>query len=168
MLLTIHFPKPEFMIAFIRDANTSKSVSRIFKWLRKRLGYEIFTSLFLVITVDRGSEFTNPVAIEQDENERVWTKLFYCDPYSSYQKPYIENAHRMLRMITPKGKSMNGLTQEKVNLMMSHINSYARKALGDRTPIDMFAEMYGEEVINKLGISKISANDINLTPSLIK
>jgi IS30 family transposase len=168
VLLTIHFPKAEFMLAFIRDANTSRSVSEIFKRLRKKLSCETFSLLFPVITVDRGSEFTNPAAIEQDAKGRAWARLYYCDPYSSYQKPYIENAHRMLRMVSPKGKSMNGLTQEKVNLMMSHINSYARKALGGRTPIDVLEDMYGMDVIAKLGIRKISANDIILNPSLTK
>ena len=167
VLLTIHFPKAEFMLAFLRDANTSRSVSEIFKWLRKTLGHETFSKLFPVITVDRGSEFTDPLAIEQDEKGRVWTRIFYCDPYSSYQKPHIENGHRMLRMISPKGKSLNGLTQEKVNLMMSHINSYGRKALGDSSPIDVFAVLYGMDVIEKLGIRKIPSNDIILNPSLI-
>lgn len=168
VLLTIHFPKSEFMLAFIRDANTSKSVSEIFEWLRKSLGHETFSSLFPVISTDRGSEFTNPLAIEQDENGRVWTRLYYCDPNSSYQKPYIENNHRMIRMISPKGRSFNGVTQEKLNLMMSHINSYARKALGDRPPFDVFVAMYGLFVTKKLGIRKISANDIILNPSLLK
>ena len=167
VLLTIHFPKAEFMLAFIRDANTSRSVSEIFGWLRKTLGHEIFSLVFPVITTDRGSEFTNPSAIEQDEEGRVWTRLYYCDPYSSYQKPYIENNHRMIRMVSPKGRSLNDLTQERVNLMMSHINSYARKALGDRVPIDVFADMYGMEVIKKLGLRKISANEIILNPSLL-
>ena len=168
VLLTIHFPKPEFMLAFLRDANTARSVSMVFRKLRKALGHEAFSRMFPIIAVDRGSEFTDPAAIEQDGKGRIWTKLYYCDPYSSYQKPYIENAHRMLRMISPKGRSMNDLTQEKVNLMMSHINSYARKALAGRTPIDVFADMYGIDVITKLGIRKIPANDIILNPSLTK
>jgi IS30 family transposase len=167
VLLTIHFPKPEFMLAFLRDANTSRSVSEIFESLRKTLGHETFSRLFPVVTVDRGSEFTNPMAIEQDEKGRIWTRLYYCDPYSSYQKPYIENGHRMLRMISPKGKSLNDMTQDKVNLMMSHINSYKRKALGDRPPTDVFSDMYGKDVIKKLGIRKISANEIILNPSLL-
>lgn len=168
VLLTIHFPPAEFMLAFLRDANTAKSVSEIFCWLRKILGHEDFSRIFQIISVDRGSEFTDPIAIEQDEKGRIWTKLFYCDPNSSFQKPYIENNHRMIRMVSPKGVSLNHLTQEKAILMMSHINSYARKALGDRTPIDVFADMYGREVIKKLGISKIPPNAIILKPSLIK
>jgi IS30 family transposase len=168
VLLTIHFPHSGFMLAFIRDANTSRSVSEVFFWLKMTLGIKVFRRMFPVIIVDRGSEFTNPIAIEQDEIGQVWTRLFYCDPYSSFQKPHIENNHRMLRMISPKGVSLNPLTQDKVNLMMSHINSYAREALGDRAPIDVFAGIFGEEVVNELGLRKINPNDIVLKPSLIK
>jgi IS30 family transposase len=168
VLLTIHFPPAEFMIAFLRDANTARSVSEIFCWLREVFGYEEFSRIFQIVNVDRGSEFTDPLAIEQDENGRIWTKLFYCDPNSAYQKPCVENGHRMIRMISPKGVSLNPLTQDKVILMMSHINSYARKALGGRSPIDVFAAMYGMEVIKKLGITKIPHNEIILKPSLIK
>jgi hypothetical protein len=51
------------MLAFIRDNNTAKSVTEIFDWLYEQLGHEVFTSLFQVILTDRGSEFTNPLAI---------------------------------------------------------------------------------------------------------
>jgi len=167
VLLTVHFSHSEFMLAFLRDANTARSVSEIFRWLRTTLGHETFSRVFPLIITDRGSEFTDPLAIELDEKGRAWTRVYYCDPNSSFQKPYIENNHRMIRMISPKGASLNGLTQDKVLLMMSHINSYARKALGDRPPIDVFAEMFGMEVIKKLGIKKIKPNDIILKPSLI-
>ena len=168
VLLTIHFPHAEFMLAFLRNANTARSVSEAFCWLRTTLGHKDFSRAFPLITVDRGSEFTDPEAIERDEKGRVWTRLYYCDPYSSYQKPHVENGHRLVRMVLPKGTSFNSLTQDKVILMMCHINSYAREALGGRTPIDVFADMYGMEIAKKLGIRKINPNDIILKPSLLK
>jgi IS30 family transposase len=167
-LLTIHFPVSAFMLAFIRDANTSRSVSEIFETLRTVLGSRDFRRIFPLILTDRGSEFTNPVAIEQDKRGCTLTKLYYCDPYSSYQKPFVENNHRLIRRISPKGRSMNKLTQDKVNLMMSHINSYTREALGGRSPIDVFADMFGQKIIKKLGISKIISSDITLKPSLLE
>jgi len=167
VLLTVHFPVAGFMLAFIRDANTAKSVTDIFARLRKTLGYETFHKAIPLLVTDRGSEFTNPAAIEQRGKNRAWTRVFYCDPYSPYQKPCIENNHRMIRMVLPKGTSFNGLTQDGVDLMMSHINSYARDALGGRRPIDVFADMYGEETVKKLGVRRIHANDIVLKPSLL-
>ena len=63
VLLTIYFRNSSLMLAFIRDNNTAKSVTEIFDWLYEQLGHEVFTSLFQVILTDRGSEFTNPLAI---------------------------------------------------------------------------------------------------------
>lgn len=63
VLLTIYFRNSSLMLAFIRDNNTAKSVTKIFDWLYEQLGHEVFTSLFQVILTDRGSEFTNPLAI---------------------------------------------------------------------------------------------------------
>ena len=60
VLLTIHFRVPQFMLAFLRDANTSRSVINIFEKLYLELGPVTFIKLFPVILTDNGSEFSNP------------------------------------------------------------------------------------------------------------
>jgi hypothetical protein len=52
------------MLAYLRDANTSKSVTDIFQMLWEILGKKYFMELFPVILTDNGSEFSNPAAIE--------------------------------------------------------------------------------------------------------
>jgi IS30 family transposase len=146
VLLTIHFPTSHLMLAFLRDANTARSVTEIFNMLKEKLGYKHFTKLFPVILTDNGSEFSNPSAIETDEDGVVWTKIFYCDPNCSYQKPQIEKNHTLIRTVSPKGKSMNPLTQADADNMMDHINSYARKSLGGKTPLILFLKMYGKRI----------------------
>ena len=59
-LLTIHFVECSFMLAFLRDENTSKSVTDIYDKLYQTLGNELFKKLFPVILTDNGSEFSNP------------------------------------------------------------------------------------------------------------
>ena len=54
------------MLAFLRDANTARSVTDIFNNLQKKLDIELFQRLFPVILTDRGSEFTDPFSIECD------------------------------------------------------------------------------------------------------
>jgi IS30 family transposase len=169
-LLTIHFTLSHFMIAFLRDANTAKSVNDVFDGLYDRLGRDAFMELFPLITPDNGQEFSAPTGIERDRDGALRTRVFYCDPYQSNQKASCENNHRLIRMILPKGTSMNGLAQTDVNLMMSHINSYARKALGGQTPTEVFSRQHGniKGLPEKLGIKTICANDINLTPRLLR
>lgn len=64
---------------------------------------------------------------------------------ASWQKPHVERNHEFIRLIRPKGASFDDLTQEKVGLMMSHINSYVRPSLGGRSPFEVFAFLHGQD-----------------------
>lgn len=90
------------------------------------LGREQFCEMFQVILADCGSEFTDPLAIEfeEDGNRRIY--VFYCAPQRPDQKGSIEVTHEFIRRIVPKKTSFAFLTQDKANRMMSHINSYKR------------------------------------------
>ena len=139
VLLTLHFTVPQLMLAFIRDANTSQTVIDIFDWLYIKLHPDIFKNLFQVLLGDNGSEFSHPSAIEMDQSGAQRTRIFYCDPQAPYQKGAAENNHALIRRIIPKGSSLDDFTQEDINLMISHINSYRRPNLGDKTPYEVFS-----------------------------
>lgn len=66
VLLTVHFLDTSFMLAFLRGANTARSVSDVFDGLYSLLGIESFKLLFPVILTDNGSEFSAPMALEKD------------------------------------------------------------------------------------------------------
>lgn len=168
VLLTIYFRNSSLMLAFIRDNNTAKSVTEIFDWLYEQLGHEVFTSLFQVILTDRGSEFTNPLAIEFNKDNERRTHIFYCDPQRSDQKGGCEVTHEMIRRVLPKKTSFDNLTQDDITLMMSHINSYNRKKLNNQSAHQLFSFINGGDILDKLGIKSIPANEINLTPLLLK
>lgn len=168
VLLTIHFIDSSFMIMFLREHNDARSVSEWFKWIYNAVGAEDYKALFYLILTDNGSEFSDPGKIEKINDEEQLAHVFYCEPYSAYQKPEVENNHQLIRRIIPKGKSMNDLTQDDIRLVMSHVNSYTRKKLNDQPPIDAFSSRYGFKLINALGINKIDPNDIILKPSLLK
>lgn len=168
VLLTLFFRNCNLMLAYIRDANTARSVTEIFQGLYESLGRETFCRLFPIILTDRGSEFTDPVSLECDEWGEVRTRVFYCDPQRPDQKGGAEVTHEFIRRILPKGTSFNDLTQDDISLMMSHINSYTRKKLNNRSAHQLFSFFYGENVLDVLNIRKVPANDINLTPRLLK
>ncbi len=168
-LLTIHFVECSLMLAFLRDANTSKSVIDVFNDLDMILGKEKFSHLFQIILTDNGSEFSNPKAIEYRETHPLWrTQVYYCDAGSPFQKGACEVNHELIRRVLPKGTSFDQLTQEDVKLMMNHINSYKRKKLNNRSPYETFSFYHGEEVLHKLGCSLVPAHDIMLKPALLK
>ncbi len=168
VLLTLFFRETSLMLAFLRDGNDARSVQGIIDGLYTVLGQELYCKLFPIILTDRGSEFTNPLAIEADSNGELRSRVFYCDPSSPYQKGGIEVCHEMIRRVLPKGASFDGLSQADVDLMMSHINSYKREKLNNRSAHQMFSFLYGDEVLGTLGIREIPANEIVLTPKLLK
>lgn len=168
VLLTLHFIIPQLMLAFIRDANTSQSVIDAINRLYVELRPDIFCDLFQVLLTDNGSEFSNPKALEFDAQENRRAHVFYCDPGAPYQKGAAENNHSLIRRIIPKGRSMNAFTQKDINKMMSHINSYGRNNLGNKSPYEIFASLYGEDILKMMGLTLISPDEITLNPSLLK
>ena len=168
VLLTVHFPDTGFMLAFLRSANTSQSVIDIWERLHTMVGREKFRKLFPVILTDRGSEFSNPTALEKTINKLRRTHVFYCDPSSPFQKGSLEVNHELIRRILPKGTNFDNLLQADIDLMMTHINSYKRLKLGNKTPFEAFAFYHGTELLEKLGYTPIPSNSVILAPRLLK
>ena len=169
VLLTLHFVNCSLMLAFLREHNDAQSIIDIFNDLQKKLGLDKFKELFVIILTDNGSEFSNPKEIEFDmETGEQKTKIFYCHPSSPHEKGSCEVNHELIRRILPKGTSFDNLTQEDINLMMSHINSYKRKKLNDKSPFEIFSTFYGKNTLNKLRIKKINPNEVNLSERLLK
>ena len=167
VLLTLMFKSCDLMLAFIRDKNTSQSVIDVFNWLYGVLGRDLFCTLLPILLGDNGSEFSNPAAIEFDNEGNRRTKVFYCDPRASFQKPNVELNHEFIRKVLPKGSSFDNLEQGDINLMMSHINSYSRAKLNDKSPYELFNFLYGQDILEKLGLKIIPPNEIILKPSLL-
>ena len=125
-------------------------------------------SIILVLksAADKARETCKAIEFDSQGNRR--TQMFYCDANAPYQKGSCENNHEMIRRIIPKGTDLGTYTQNQFSLMMSHINSYARKSLGNKSPYEIFAFMYDEDLLKKFGLQFIPANDIILTPELLK
>ena len=168
VLLTIHFVTSSFMLAFLRDFNDARSVKDIFHYLYETLGHDVFCSLFPVILTDNGSQFSDPSSLEFDCEGKQRTNIFYCDAGRPDQKGSCEVNHTLIRRILPKGSSFDELTQQDIQLMMSHINSYSRKKLNNRTPFQSFSHFYGKHIPALLGIIPVEANKVNLSPTLLK
>ena len=168
VLLTIHFVKAECMLAFLRNANDSQSVLDIFDELYLDLGQDVFIKLMPILLGDNGSEFSNPVRIETDHQGCLRTHVFYCDPSAPYQKGSAERNHEFIRCFIPKGKSMDDYTQDQIQRMMDHINSYGRPDLGDKCPYEMMAFLYGDKILDLLGCTRIAPNDVTLNDSIFE
>lgn len=168
VLLTIHFVEQQLQLAFLRQHNDSQSVIDVFNQLYIELRTDIFVELFPVLLADNGSEFSNPSAIELDAQGNQRTKIFYCNASAPYQKGSCENNHELIRRIIPKGTDIGLYTQNQIDLMMSHINSYSRKKLGNKSPYEVFEFQYGRKILDAFHLQKIPADEIILSPELLK
>lgn len=157
------------MLIYLMEKKTMECVEKAFQNIKEILGIETYKKVFEVILTDNGSEFFNPLSIELDRKTgEITSHVFYCDPGASWQKGTIEKNHEYIRYVLPKGSSFDELTQENTNILMSHINSTSRDSLNGKTPYDAVLLTLNEELIHKLGTTKVKADEVNLSPKLLK
>ena len=147
---------------------SAASVKAVFDRLEKKLGTFAFCSLFQVILTDRGSEFSDPDALETGIDNYIRTSIYFCDPMCAWQKPGVEKSHEYIRYILPKGSSFDKLTQWDADRIMNHINSSARASLNGLPPIRLAQLLFDQDTFNVLKLREIPYDDIILTPDLIK
>ena len=166
---TFIFENTSFMIGILHENKTADSMSNALNRLQDNLSNEEYQKLFTLLLTDRGTEFGKPQQFEINiDTGEIRSKIFYCDPQQSSQKPHVENNHNFIREILPNGQSWSNLTQDKIDLMFSHINSTPRESLGGKTPYEIFTFIYGKALADKLNIQEIAKDEVTTTPRLFK
>ena len=168
VLLTLFFRNCSLMLAVLMDACSQKCVKSAIDTIYSALGHQVFKDCFPVILTDNGSEFKDPWTIECDKNGNHRTRVFYCDPLASHQKARIERNHEYIRYILPKGKSFDLLTQEKVELMINHINSATRASINGTTPFKLAQLLMNSAFLESLSLNEIDPDEVHLQPALLK
>lgn len=168
VFLTMIFRKTSFMLIFLMKDGTQESVLQVFDSLTELLGLALFKRLFSVILTDNGVEFKNPNALEHTRTGLIRSHVFFCDPQASWQKPQVENNHRLIRRIIPKGTSFNKLTVSDVSLICCHINSVHRENLNNNTPFELMDSSDEKKLLSALNLSPIPPDEVILSPKLIK
>ena len=167
VLLTIIIKEIRFMLIRLLDKKNVQSVNYQFYLLKKNLGIKLYSKVFRIVLTDNGSEFFDPLYIEYDyETEIKKTNVFYCKPYSSWQKGTIEKKHKYIRDIFPKGTSFDDMTPEQIQKLEDTINNIPRDSLDGKTPYELTLKKY-PELIKSLNCSYISPDDVCLTKKAI-
>lgn len=168
VFLTLLFRNCNLMLIYPMIMQSPKYVTRIFNNIKNTLGSSLYSKIFEVILTDNGKEFYDPISIELDnKNGEILSQIFYCDPGASFQKGSIEKNHEFIRYILPKGTSFNNLSIEDCYKISSHINSLCRDSLNKKSPYQTFDFLYGKDILDKLNISYIHPDNVNLSPNLI-
>lgn len=164
VLLTLQIVKINFLFIFKIDSQTIDSVIKKLQFFKDIISDKLFDKIMKILLTDNGKEFKNvDLFIEHFNN----INIFYCHPYSSYEKPNIENNHELIRRVIPKGVSLKCYTQEDFNILCSHINSLYRKSLDGKCPFDLINQYIPLDTLTKLNLYKVNPEDVTLIPELL-
>lgn len=114
------------IIRLMKD-KTAASVLKELDAIEAEMGAERFALIFQSITVDNGSEFSDYEGIERSSTgEGKRTTLYFCHPYSSYERGSNENQNKMIRRHYPKGYDFTAVTPADIRKLEKWINDYPR------------------------------------------
>lgn len=139
-LLVLTERKTRMELIMLMENGKTESVVSALDALERRMGPEAFRRVFATITVDNGSEFQDCDGMQKEGR----THIYYCHPYSAYERGSNENVNRMIRRWFPKGTNFNRITAEEVSAVERWINSYPREILGNHSAGWVFRQLARE------------------------
>ena len=89
-------------------------------------------------TVDNGKEF----AAHQELAEATGMKVYFCEPYSPWQRGTNENTNGLLRQFFPKGTSFADISDDDLQNIVELINNRPRKRLNFLTPFEVLKKFF--------------------------
>jgi len=83
----------------------------------------------LTITTDNGGEFAAHADITKGLRRKSLpdVRIYFADPYASWQKGAIENANGLIRQYIPKGVSFNDFSDEDILNIQLKLNRRPRE-----------------------------------------
>lgn len=164
VFLTLEIVDINFLFIFKINSQTKKEVINKLMSFKDTISEDTFNKIMRILLTDNGKEF---FILEDLLESCPNVHLYYCHPYSSYEKGSIENSHELIRRVIPKGVSLKCYTQNDINKLCSHINSLLRENLNGKCPFDLVDKYISLETLKKLGLEKINPLDVCLTPELL-
>lgn len=136
LVLTERYTRYE-IIRIMKD-HTAASVVKALNGIERAYGAD-FYKIFQSITIDNGSEFSDYEGLEQSCcRVGTRTKVYYCHPYSSYERGSNENQNKMIRRHYPKGVSFERVTPADTRRLEKWINNYPRGIFNYFTSADLY------------------------------
>lgn len=98
---------------------------------------EIFRNkLVLSLTTDNDIAFSQWKIMEKE----LQTKIYFCEPYHSWEKGLVENTNRWIRLFVKKKSDIELVTESKLEQIHSWFNDYPREIIGFRTANELELE----------------------------
>lgn len=109
----------------LSDKRTDAVVDALIKAVRK-----LPTALRKSLTWDRGSELADHAKFTVATD----VKVYFCDPYSPWQRGSNENTNGPLRQYYPKGTDLSAVSQAQLDAVAKKLNARPRETLQWKTP----------------------------------
>ena len=145
-LLTLNERKTRKDIIIGIPNRKAETVVKALDALERKCGARRFRAIFKSITFDNGSEFSAAEVLERSAVNKTIprTKVYYCHPYSSWERGSNENANSMIRRRHPKGTDFSKVSAAEIAATEEWINNYPRKIFGYKSSEVMFRECLRE------------------------
>ena len=149
-LLTLTERKTRKEIIIAIPNRKAETVVKALDALERKLGARRCRAIFKSSTFDNGTEFAAAEELERScVNKRLpRTKVYFCHPYSSWERGTNENTNGMIRRRFPKGTNFAAVTNAQIAQAENWINNYPRKILGYKS-----SEIVFRECLRELGIA---------------
>lgn len=139
LVLTERKTRKEFI--FLLKKHTTAEVVKALDRLERKMGTPTFRKIFKTITVDNGCEFSDCEGMERSKrNKKKRTKIYYCHPYSSWERGSNENQNKLIRRHIPKGINFDDRTSGDISHIESWINTYPRRLFNYRSADELYYE----------------------------
>lgn len=133
-LMTLYERKSRQELIFKLPNRQAAAVRTVFDKLERSMGNRAFREKFKTITTDNGPEFLEYDKLVRSVHGGRRFEVYYCHPYSAWEKGGNENHNRMVRRFFPRGTDFSRVTKKRVAAVQDWMNGYPRKILGWRTP----------------------------------
>lgn len=137
VILTLTERMTRRVILHYMPSQSSGNVIRFLNKLEKQSGRN-FKRIFKTITVDNGTEFASCAGMEKSIFRGSRTKMYYCHPYSSWERGSNERMNREVRRLIPKGSNIGQIPINDIRRVQNWVNAYPREIFGYATSEELF------------------------------